>query len=79
MSQDFSDDSGFGDEGKDAELAATVADQRVGDEIMEETEVKGRDANLAAYEVVLVTADKKDAEARCLPTETSSKTTEQCS
>ena len=29
MSQDFFDDSGFGDEGNDAELTSAVADQRV--------------------------------------------------
>jgi hypothetical protein len=31
-------------------------------EIMEETEVKGKDEKLCAYEVVLVTADKMDVE-----------------
>ncbi len=36
-------------------------------EIMEETEVKGNDEKLSAYEVVLVTADKKDAEVRLSP------------
>ncbi|MGH9429896.1 MAG: PepSY-like domain-containing protein [Terriglobia bacterium] len=36
-------------------------------EIMEETEVKGKDENLSAYEVVLVTADKKDVELRLSP------------
>jgi len=46
MSQDLFDESGFGDEGNDAELAATVADQSVGEEIIEETEVKGRDAEV---------------------------------
>jgi hypothetical protein len=33
-------------------------------EIMEETEVKGKDEKLAAYEVVLVTADQKDVEVK---------------
>jgi hypothetical protein len=33
-------------------------------EIMEETEVKGKEEKLSAYEVVLVTADKKDVEVR---------------
>jgi Putative beta-lactamase-inhibitor-like, PepSY-like len=33
-------------------------------EIMEETEVMGKNEKLAAYEVVLVTADKKDVEVR---------------
>jgi Putative beta-lactamase-inhibitor-like, PepSY-like len=36
-------------------------------EVMEETEVKGRDEKLSAYEVVLVTADKKDVEVRLSP------------
>jgi hypothetical protein len=36
-------------------------------EIMEETEVKGKDEKLSAYEVVLVTADKKDVEVRLSP------------
>jgi len=36
-------------------------------EIMEETEVTGKDEKLSAYEVVLVTADKKDAEVRLSP------------
>ena len=36
-------------------------------EIMEETEVKGKDERLSAYEVVLVTADKKDMEVRVSP------------
>ena len=36
-------------------------------EIMEETEVKGKDEKLSAYEVVLVTADKKDVELRLSP------------
>ena len=36
-------------------------------EIMEETEVKGKDEKLSAYEVVLVTADKKDVEVRVSP------------
>jgi hypothetical protein len=35
--------------------------------IMEETEVKGKDEKLSAYEVVLVTADKKDVEVRVSP------------
>ena len=34
---------------------------------MEETEVKGKDEKLSAYEVVLVTADKKDVEVRVSP------------
>ena len=34
---------------------------------MEETEVKGADERLSAYEVVLVTADKKDIEVRLSP------------
>lgn len=33
-------------------------------EIMEETEVKGKDERVSAYEVVLVTADKKEVEVR---------------
>jgi hypothetical protein len=33
-------------------------------EIMEETEVKGKGEKLVAYEVVLVTADKKDVEVK---------------
>jgi hypothetical protein len=36
-------------------------------ETMEETEVKGKDEKLSAYEVVLVTADKKDVELRLSP------------
>ena len=36
-------------------------------EIMEETEVKGKDERLSAYEVVLVTADKKTVEIRLSP------------
>jgi hypothetical protein len=36
-------------------------------EIMEETEVKGKDEKLAAYELVLVTADKKDVEVKVSP------------
>jgi hypothetical protein len=36
-------------------------------EVMEETEVKGKDEKLSAYEVVLVTADKKDVELRLSP------------
>jgi hypothetical protein len=36
-------------------------------EIMEETEVKGKDEKLAAYEIVLVTADKKDVEVKVSP------------
>ena len=36
-------------------------------EIMEETEVKGKDEKLAAYEVVLTTADKKEVEVRVSP------------
>jgi hypothetical protein len=36
-------------------------------EIMEETEVKGKDEKLAAYEVVLVTADNKDVEVKVSP------------
>jgi hypothetical protein len=36
-------------------------------EIMEETEVKGKEEKLSAYEVVLVTADKKEAEVRVSP------------
>ncbi len=36
-------------------------------EIMEETEVKGKDEKLSAYEVVLVTADKKEVEVRVSP------------
>jgi putative PepSY-like beta-lactamase-inhibitor len=36
-------------------------------EIMEETEVKGKEEKLSAYEVVLVTADKKDVELRLSP------------
>ena len=36
-------------------------------EIMEETEVKGKDEKLSAYEVVLVTADKKEVELRLSP------------
>jgi hypothetical protein len=36
-------------------------------EVMEETEVKGKVEKLSAYEVVLVTADKKEAEVRVSP------------
>ena len=36
-------------------------------EIMEETEVNGNDEKLSAYEVVLVTADKKEVEVRLSP------------
>jgi putative PepSY-like beta-lactamase-inhibitor len=36
-------------------------------EIMEETEVKGKDEKLSAYELVLVTADKKEVEVRLSP------------
>ncbi len=36
-------------------------------EIMEETEVKGKDEKLSAYEVVLVTAEKKTVEIRLAP------------
>lgn len=36
-------------------------------EVLEETEVKGKDEKLSAYEVVLVTADKKDVELRLSP------------
>jgi hypothetical protein len=36
-------------------------------ETMEETEVKGKDEKLSAYEVVLLTADKKDVELRLAP------------
>lgn len=36
-------------------------------EIMEETEVKGKDEKLSAYEVVLETADKKEVEVRVSP------------
>ncbi len=36
-------------------------------EIMEETEVKGKDEKLSAYEVVLVTADKREVEVRVAP------------
>jgi hypothetical protein len=36
-------------------------------EIMEETEVKGKDEKLSAYEVVLVTADKKNVEVKISP------------
>ena len=36
-------------------------------EIMEETEVKGKEEKLSAYEVVLVTADKKEVEVRLSP------------
>jgi hypothetical protein len=36
-------------------------------ENMEETEVKGKDEKLSAYEVVLVTADKKEVEVRVSP------------
>lgn len=36
-------------------------------EIMEETEVKGKDEKLAAYEVVLVTSDKKNVEVKVSP------------
>ena len=36
-------------------------------EIMEEKEVKGKEEKLSAYEVVLVTADRKDVEVRVSP------------
>ena len=36
-------------------------------EVMEETEVTGQAEKLAAYEVVLVTSDKKDVEVRLAP------------
>lgn len=36
-------------------------------EIMEETEVKERNERLAAYEIVLVTADKKEVEVKVSP------------
>ncbi len=36
-------------------------------EIMEETEVKGKEEKLSAYEVVLETADKKEVEVRVSP------------
>src|SRR5262245_44299894 len=36
-------------------------------EVMQETEVKGKDEKLSAYEIVLVTADKKDVEVRVAP------------
>ena len=36
-------------------------------EIMEETEVKGKEEKLSAYEVVLVTAKKKEVEVRSVP------------
>jgi uncharacterized membrane protein YkoI len=36
-------------------------------EVMEETEVKGKDEKLSAYEVVLDTADKKEVEVRVSP------------
>jgi hypothetical protein len=36
-------------------------------EIMEETEVTGKDEKLAAYEVVLVTAEQKDVEMKISP------------
>src|SRR5262245_19214975 len=36
-------------------------------EVMEETEVKGREEMLSAYEVVLMTADKKSVEVRVSP------------
>jgi uncharacterized membrane protein YkoI len=36
-------------------------------EIMEETEVKGKDEKLSAYEVVLVTADNKEIEVKVSP------------
>src|SRR5262245_30564641 len=36
-------------------------------EIMEETEVKGNDEKISAYEVVLDTADKKEVEVRVSP------------
>jgi hypothetical protein len=36
-------------------------------EIMEETEVKGKEERLSAYEVVLVTGNKKDVEVRLSP------------
>ena len=36
-------------------------------EVMEETEVKGKDEKLSAYEVVLLTADRKEVEVRVSP------------
>jgi hypothetical protein len=36
-------------------------------EVMEETEVKGKDEKLSAYEVVIETADKKEVEVRVSP------------
>jgi len=36
-------------------------------EIMEETEIRGKDERLSAYEVVLETADKKEVEVRVAP------------
>src|SRR5262245_10627035 len=36
-------------------------------EVMEETEVKGKDEKLSAYEVILVTADKTEVEVRVSP------------
>ncbi|MBA4063351.1 MAG: hypothetical protein C0501_06495 [Isosphaera sp.] len=36
-------------------------------EVMEETEVKGKDEKVAAYEVVLETADKKEVEVKVSP------------
>jgi|SRR5262249_13197370 len=36
-------------------------------EVMEETEVKGKEEKLSAYEVVLVTADRKQVEVRLSP------------
>ena len=36
-------------------------------EVMEETEVKGKDEKVSAYEVVLTTADKKEVEVRVSP------------
>jgi len=36
-------------------------------DVMEETEVKGKDEKLSAYEVMLTTADKKEVEVRLSP------------
>jgi hypothetical protein len=36
-------------------------------EVMEETEVTGKDERLSAYEIILVTADRKEAEVRVSP------------
>ena len=43
-------------------------------EVMEETEVKGKDEKLSAYEVVLVTTDKTEGRSECRPKVRSSKT-----